>query len=113
MELAQDRVQWRALVSEVLNLRVLLPGNFIIGKVDIKELGCEDRRWMELAQDRVQWRALVILALNLRVLLPENQLINKMDLREENREDGKWMELALLPDFLYSSCPVSFLSSPV
>jgi hypothetical protein len=27
MELAQDRVQWRALVLAVLNLRVLLPEN--------------------------------------------------------------------------------------
>jgi hypothetical protein len=27
MELAQDRVQWQALVLAVLNLRVLLPGS--------------------------------------------------------------------------------------
>jgi hypothetical protein len=30
MELAQDRVQWQALVLAVLNLRVLLPDNCII-----------------------------------------------------------------------------------
>jgi hypothetical protein len=61
MELAQDRVQWRALVSAVLNLRVLLP-----------ESVCEDVRWMELAQDRAQWRAVVSAVLNLRVLLSES-----------------------------------------
>jgi hypothetical protein len=32
----------------------------IISKMDLKEIGCEDGRWMELAQDRVQWRALVL-----------------------------------------------------
>jgi len=24
--------------------------------MDLREIGCEDGRWMELAQDRVQWR---------------------------------------------------------
>jgi len=23
--------------------------------MDLREIGCEDGRWMELAQDRVQW----------------------------------------------------------
>jgi hypothetical protein len=40
--------------------------------MDLREMGCEDGRWMELAQDRVLWRALVLTALNLRVLLPES-----------------------------------------
>jgi hypothetical protein len=60
IELAQDRVQWRALVLAVLNLRVLLPESQLISEMDLRETGCEDGRWMELAQDRVQWRALVL-----------------------------------------------------
>jgi hypothetical protein len=26
----------------------------LISKMDLREIGCEDGRWMELAQDRVQ-----------------------------------------------------------
>jgi len=44
----------------------------LISKVDIREMGCEDRRWMELTQDRVQWQALVLAVLNLLVLLQES-----------------------------------------
>ena len=44
----------------------------LIGKMDVREIGCEDGRWMELAQDRVQWQALVLAVLNLLVLLPES-----------------------------------------
>ena len=39
--------------------------------MDLKEIGCEDGRWMELAQDHVQWWALVLEVLKLCVLLPE------------------------------------------
>jgi hypothetical protein len=35
--------------------------------MDLREIGCEDGRWMELAQDRVQWRALVLAVLNLQL----------------------------------------------
>ena len=72
MELAQDRVQWWAFVLAVLNLCVLLPESYLISKMDITEIGCEDGRWMELAEDRVQWWALVLAVLNRSVLLPEN-----------------------------------------
>jgi hypothetical protein len=51
MELAQDRVQWRALVSVVLNLRVLLPESQLISEMDLRETGSEDGRWMQLAQE--------------------------------------------------------------
>jgi hypothetical protein len=27
--------------------------------MDLREMGCEDGRWMELAQDRIQWRGLI------------------------------------------------------
>jgi hypothetical protein len=40
--------------------------------MDLKEMGCEDGRWMELAQDRIQWRSLVLAVFNLRVLLPDS-----------------------------------------
>jgi hypothetical protein len=40
----------------------------LVSKMDLREIGCEDGRWMELAQDRVQWWALVLAVLNLRVL---------------------------------------------
>jgi len=33
--------------------------------MDLREIGCEDGRWMELAQDRVQWQALVLAVLKL------------------------------------------------
>jgi hypothetical protein len=33
-------------------------------KMDFREIGCEDERWMELAQDRVHWRALVSAVVN-------------------------------------------------
>jgi hypothetical protein len=29
-------------------------------KLDLREIGCEDRRWIELAQDYVQWWAVVL-----------------------------------------------------
>jgi hypothetical protein len=40
-------------------------------KMDLREICCENGRWMELAQDRVQWHAFVLAVLNLGVLLPE------------------------------------------
>jgi hypothetical protein len=46
MELAQDRVQWRALVLALLNLRVLLQESQLISKMALRETGCEDGRWM-------------------------------------------------------------------
>jgi hypothetical protein len=72
MELAQDRVQWWALVLAVLNLCVLLPESYLISKTDLMEIDCEDGRWIELAEDRVQWWAFVLAVLNLCVLLPES-----------------------------------------
>ena len=60
MELAQDRVQWRALVLAVLNLRVLPPESQLISKIYLREIGCEDGRWIELAQDLVEWCGLLL-----------------------------------------------------
>ena len=52
IELAQDLVQWLALVLSVLILCVLLPESYLTGEMDLMEIGCEDGRWIELAQDR-------------------------------------------------------------
>jgi hypothetical protein len=76
MELAQDRVQWRARVLAVLNIRVLLPESQLVSEMDLRETGCEDGRWIELAQDRVQWRALVLAVLNLTISCRELTLIS-------------------------------------
>jgi hypothetical protein len=65
MEQAQDRIQWRALVLAVLKLR----GSAT--RMDLRETGCKDGRWIKQAQDRVQWRALVLAVLNFLILLPE------------------------------------------
>jgi len=43
-----DRTGWD-LVLAVLNLCVLLPESWLISGVDIREIGCEDGRWIELA----------------------------------------------------------------
>jgi len=42
-------VRWQALVLAVMNLQVLLPESELISKMDLREIGCEDGRWMELA----------------------------------------------------------------
>jgi hypothetical protein len=40
-------------VLGMLKLWVLLPEGWLINKIDLREMGCEDGRWMELAQDHV------------------------------------------------------------
>jgi hypothetical protein len=45
---------------------------FVNYKMNPREIGYEDGKWMELAQNRVQWRALVLALLNLRVVLSES-----------------------------------------
>jgi len=37
--------------------------------MDLRETGCEDRKWMELVQDSVHWRGLVLAVFNLRDIL--------------------------------------------
>jgi len=43
-----DRTCW-ALVLAVLKLCVLLPESWLISKLDLKEIVCEDGSWIELA----------------------------------------------------------------
>jgi hypothetical protein len=38
-------------------------------KMDVRDMGCENGRWMELAEDHVQWQALNLVMLDLIVLL--------------------------------------------
>jgi len=44
----------------------------VINKMDLKEIYCENGKWMELAQDRVELWALVLAVLNRCVLLAES-----------------------------------------
>jgi len=38
--------------------------------MDLREVECEDGKWMTLAQGHIQWLALVLAVFNLCVLLP-------------------------------------------
>ncbi|KAJ4448380.1 hypothetical protein ANN_10396 [Periplaneta americana] len=44
-------------------------------KMDLREVGYDDREWINLAQDRDQWRAYVRAAMNLRVPVSKSQLL--------------------------------------
>jgi hypothetical protein len=45
-------------------------------KINLREIGYKNERWIELAQDRVQRRPLVLVVFNIRFLLPKNSLAN-------------------------------------
>jgi hypothetical protein len=50
---------------------IKLPGSVTtVSNLDLREVCCEDGRWIEVVQDHVQWRALVFAVVRLRVLLP-------------------------------------------
>ena len=68
IELAQDRVQWQALVLGALGT-FCSAARELVSEMDLMEICCEDGRWIELAQDRVQWQALTVL----NPVLPERQ----------------------------------------
>jgi hypothetical protein len=71
IELAQDSVQWRAFVTEGVELSGSATRQ-VVSQMELRKIGCEDDRWMELAQDRVQWRFFLSAVLNFLVLLPES-----------------------------------------
>jgi len=55
----------------------------IVSKMDLRGIGCEDRRWMELAQDRVQWWDLALTVLNFGIRLTKCKfLLQEMKNRE-------------------------------
>jgi hypothetical protein len=70
----------------MLNLQFLQPENYLTRKVDFREIGSDDGRWMELAVDCVQWQALVWAVLSLWVL-PGSWILSRMDLMEIGSED--------------------------
>jgi hypothetical protein len=47
MELAQDRVHWLALVLVVLTLPSGSAATVLVSMMDLKEIICEDGRWMD------------------------------------------------------------------
>ncbi|KAJ4436659.1 hypothetical protein ANN_16790 [Periplaneta americana] len=75
-------------------------------KMDLREVGYDDRDWINLAQDRDQWRAYVRAAMNLRqkdrpegkrpLGSPRRRWENniKMDLREVRYDGRDWIDLA-------------------
>jgi hypothetical protein len=40
-------------------------------KVDLREIGCDDGKWMELAQDSVEWWTFLLMMMNC-VMLSES-----------------------------------------
>jgi hypothetical protein len=54
IELAQDCVEWWAMVLAVFNLSVLLPVSLLISKMDFRELSYEDVKRMERAHFHVK-----------------------------------------------------------
>ncbi|KAJ4429432.1 hypothetical protein ANN_21601 [Periplaneta americana] len=53
-------------------------------KMDLREVGYDDRDWINLAQDRDRWRAYVRAAMNLRVPLPRRP-------SEKTNDDRCWL----------------------
>jgi hypothetical protein len=52
----------------IINLFIYLRRKWVDSiKMDLGEIGWDDRDWIKLAQDRDQWRALVNTVMNLRV----------------------------------------------
>jgi hypothetical protein len=66
MELAQDHVVWQALVLAVLDLLVLALENYLICKMDPREIACENGSWILLVHNRVQWRVVLDVVVVLR-----------------------------------------------
>ncbi|KAJ4434100.1 hypothetical protein ANN_16420 [Periplaneta americana] len=62
-------------------------------KMDLREVGYDDRDWIKLAQDRDQWRAYVRAAMNLRSLMlagNEFQSLGKAVVKEDEYEEVRW-----------------------
>ncbi|KAJ4430010.1 hypothetical protein ANN_22218 [Periplaneta americana] len=72
-------------------------------KMDLREVGYDDRDWINLAQDRDQWRAYVRAAMNLRgpSCLPVPRCPRPLRVRrclEDIRPSAPWTSSAPLPD---------------
>jgi hypothetical protein len=63
--------------------------------MDLREISCEDERWLELAQDSIQLWYFELPALNLVVLLSELlKYCNKVDPKELGCGHERWMKVA-------------------
>ncbi|KAJ4434083.1 hypothetical protein ANN_16403 [Periplaneta americana] len=65
-------------------------------KMDLREVGYDDRDWINLAQDRDQWRAYVRAAMNLRSLMlagSEFQSLGRAIVKEDEYEEVRWDDI--------------------
>ncbi|KAJ4434360.1 hypothetical protein ANN_22919 [Periplaneta americana] len=62
-------------------------------KMDLREVGYDDREWINFAQDRDQWRAYVRAAMNLRVKVFENKVLRKIFGAKRDEVTGEWRKL--------------------
>ncbi|KAJ4436762.1 hypothetical protein ANN_16894 [Periplaneta americana] len=63
-------------------------------KMDLREVGYDDREWINCAQDRDQWRAYVRAAMNLRrPELFENKVLRKIFGAKRDKVTGEWRKL--------------------
>jgi hypothetical protein len=82
IELAEDRVQWQAFVSAVLDFRLLLLNSNLSGIFD------QARKWIELAEDRSQWQAFVSAVLDLGFccqIVTSQAFLTRLDLKPFSR----------------------------
>ncbi|KAJ4439183.1 hypothetical protein ANN_15142 [Periplaneta americana] len=62
-------------------------------KMDLREVGYDDRDWINLAEDRDQWRAYVRAKMNLRSLMlagSEFQSLGRAIVKEDEYEEVRW-----------------------
>ncbi|KAJ4444710.1 hypothetical protein ANN_06507 [Periplaneta americana] len=62
-------------------------------KMDLREMGYDDRDWINLAQDRDRWQAYVRAAMNLRSLMlagNEFQSLGRAIVKEDEYEEVRW-----------------------
>ncbi|KAJ4431590.1 hypothetical protein ANN_20189 [Periplaneta americana] len=65
-------------------------------KMNLREVGYDDREWINLAQDRDQWRAYVRAAMNLRehrLRVFENKVLKKIFGAKRDEVTGEWRKL--------------------
>ncbi|KAJ4431677.1 hypothetical protein ANN_20278 [Periplaneta americana] len=65
-------------------------------KMDLREVGYDDRDWINLAQDRDRWRAYVRAAMNLRkhrLRVFENKVLRKIFGAKRDEVTGEWRKL--------------------
>ncbi|KAJ4448308.1 hypothetical protein ANN_10323 [Periplaneta americana] len=63
-------------------------------KMDLREVGYDDRDWIKLAQDRARWRAYVRAAMNLRRLRAfENKVLRKLFGAKRDEVTEEWRKL--------------------